>query len=88
MDRFEFVPEKGFEDAAAFPDPGSEEATRKQLMELHNQMKTYVNSMADTVTTIEGAVGDPDAIQQIEDAVSQIENFLTVSPYVVYLEEE
>jgi hypothetical protein len=88
MDRFSFKPDKGFEDASSFPDPGSESAAREQLMRLHNQMKDYVNSMADVVSSLEISTGDPDAVARIEAAIAEIQSFLNVSPYVTFLEDE
>jgi len=92
MDRFSFTPDKGFEDASSFPDPGSESAAREQLMRLHNQMKDYVNTMADSVSALEAAIGaaigDPTKIQDLIDKVNEIEAFLAVSPYVTFLEDE
>lgn len=88
MDRFSFTPDKGFEDASSFPDPGSESAAREQLMRLHNQMKEYVNSMADVVSSLEISTGDPDAVARIEAAIAEIQSFLDVSPYVTFLEDE
>jgi hypothetical protein len=88
MDRFSFTPDKGFEDASSFPDPGSESAAREQLMRLHNQMKDYVNSMADVVSSLEISTGDPDAVARIEAAIAEIQSFLNVSPYVTFLEDE
>jgi hypothetical protein len=88
MDRFSFTPDKGFEDASSFPDPGSESAAREQLMRLHNQMKEYVNSMADVVSSLEISTGDPDAVARIEAAIAEIQSFLNVSPYVTFLEDE
>lgn len=88
MDRFSFTPDKGFEDASSFPDPGSESAAREQLMRLHNQMKDYVNTMADVVSSLEISTGDPDAVARIEAAIAEIQSFLNVSPYVTFLEDE
>lgn len=88
MDRFSFTPDKGFEDASSFPDPGSESAAREQLMRLHNQMKDYVNSMADVVSSLEISTGDPEAVARIEAAIAEIQSFLNVSPYVTFLEDE
>lgn len=88
MDRFSFTPDKGFEDASSFPDPGSESAAREQLMRLHNQMKEYVNSMADVVSSLEISTGDPEAVARIEAAIAEIQSFLNVSPYVTFLEDE
>ena len=88
MERFSFTPDKGFEDASSFPDPGSESAAREQLMRLHNQMKEYVNSMADVVSSLEISTGDPEAVARIEAAIAEIQSFLNVSPYVTFLEDE
>lgn len=57
-------------------------------MRLHNQMKEYVNSMADVVSSLEISTGDPDAVARIEAAIAEIQSFLDVSPYVTFLEDE
>lgn len=67
MDKFEFTPKKGFEDASAYPDPISESETREQLMRPSKQLADYINKdVFNAIASISGASGNPDAINQIQ----------------------
>lgn len=67
MDKFEFTPKKGFEDASAYPDPISESETREQLMRPSKQLAEYINTnVLNAIVSISGASGNPDAINQIQ----------------------
>lgn len=67
MDKFEFTPKKGFEDASAYPDPISESETREQLMRPSKQLAEYINKdVFNAIVSISGASGNPTAISQIQ----------------------
>lgn len=67
MDKFEFTPKKGFEDASAYPDPISESETREQLMRPSKQLAEYINKdVFNAIVSISGASGNPTAINQIQ----------------------
>lgn len=67
MDKFEFTPKKGFEDASAYPDPISESETREQLMRPSKQLAEYINKdVFNAIASISGATGNPEAISQIQ----------------------
>ena len=67
MDKFEFTPKKGFEDASAYPDPISESETREQLMRPSKQLAEYINKdVFNAIVSISGASGNPNAINQIQ----------------------
>lgn len=71
MDKFEFTPKKGFEDASAYPDPISESETREQLMRPSRQLADYINSnVLTSITALTGATGDAESIKQIQDMLS------------------
>ena len=94
MDAFAFTPSNVFKDAAAFTDPGNEEETRSQLSLPHEQTRDYintnivpaVNTLQSDVEALKAAVGDPEAIQEILDAVTQIQGFLAVTDEIAYVE--
>ena len=67
MDKFEFTPKKGFEDASAYPDPISESETREQLMRPSKQLAEYINTnVLNAIVSISGSSGNPEAISQIQ----------------------
>lgn len=71
MDKFEFTPKKGFEDASAYPDPISESETREQLMRPSKQLAEYINKdVFNAIVSISGASGNPDAISQIQNMLN------------------
>lgn len=71
MDKFEFTPKKGFEDASAYPDPISESETREQLMRPSKQLAEYINSnVVTSITALTGATGDAESIKQIQDMLN------------------
>ena len=71
MDKFEFTPKKGFEDASAYPDPISESETREQLMRPSKQLAEYINSnVVTSITALTGATGDVESIKQIQDMLN------------------
>ena len=71
MDKFEFTPKKGFEDASAYPDPISESETREQLMRPSKQFAEYINSnVVTSITALTGATGDAESIKQIQDMLN------------------
>lgn len=101
MDRFEFTPSTGFNDASAFADPASESETREQLFRPHEQTRDYLNNtlvpqvetsaqdiatLKSEVQALVGATGDPTAIQNILNAIAQVNDFLTVIDSVAYVE--
>lgn len=68
MDKFEFTPKKGFEDASAYPDPISESETREQLMRPSKQLAEYINNnVVTSITALTGATGNAESIKQIQD---------------------
>ena len=70
MDKFEFTPKKGFEDASAYPDPISESETREQLMRPSKQLAEYINNnVLTSITALAGATGSAEAIKQIADNI-------------------
>lgn len=100
MDNFSFTPSNVFKNTSAFTDPGTEEETRTQLSTPHEQTRDYINAnivptvnqavsditqLRTDVEALAGAVGDPQAIQQILDAISQIEGFLAVADTVTFV---
>ena len=71
MDKFEFTPKKGFEDASAYPDPISESETREQLMRPSKQLAEYINNnVVTSITALTGATGDAESIKQIQDMLN------------------
>ena len=71
MDKFEFTPKKGFEDASAYPDPISESETREQLMRPSKQLAEYINKdVFNAIVSISGASGNPTAINQIQQMLN------------------
>lgn len=44
MNKFKFVPQDGFRDASAFPNPTSEAETRSQMQSIPDQLKDYINN--------------------------------------------
>ena len=78
MQAFNFNPEQGFLDTGVYTDPTSETEARTQLFSLHDQTRTFINSMVNTmnsmeeaITTIAAATGvDPTALAQILDALN------------------
>ena len=73
MQAFNFNPEQGFLDTGVYTDPTSETEARTQLFSLHDQTRTFINSMVnsinsmeDEIETIAAATGiDPTALAQI-----------------------
>lgn len=54
MNKFSFNPAKGFEDKSRYPDPSSEDDTRKQFQSLHNQTRDFINdTIVPEVTNLE-----------------------------------
>ncbi len=86
MDSFNFTPINGFEDSVSFPDPSSEEEAREQLMTPLNQLKTYVNSMADAITTLEGTFGDQEAFDTLVAQIQSVQALLN-QPIAMLVEE-
>nr|DAK76785.1 MAG TPA: hypothetical protein [Bacteriophage sp.] len=87
MDKFEFTPKKGFEDASAYPDPISESETREQLMRPSKQLADYINKdVFNAIVSISGASGNPDAIGQIQkmlnDYKTNVDDALKESKHV------
>ena len=71
MDKFEFTPKKGFEDASAYPDPISESETREQLMRPSKQLAEYINNnVVTSITALTGATGNAESIKQIQDMLN------------------
>lgn len=71
MDKFEFTPKKGFEDASAYPDPISESETREQLMRPSRQLAEYINTnVLTSITALTGATGNAESIKQIQDMLN------------------
>lgn len=71
MDKFEFTPKKGFEDASAYPDPISESETREQLMRPSKQLAEYINKdVFNAIVSISGATGNQHAINQIQQMLN------------------
>ena len=71
MDKFEFTPKKGFEDASAYPDPISESETREQLMRPSKQLAEYINKdVFNAIVSISGATGNQSAINQIQQMLN------------------
>ena len=71
MDKFEFTPKKGFEDASAYPDPISESETREQLMRPSKQLAEYINNnVLTSIAALAGATGDAESIKQIQDMLN------------------
>ena len=80
MDKFEFTPKKGFEDATAYPDPISESETREQLMRPSKQLADYINKdVFNAIASISGASGNPEAISQIQKMLNDYKT--TVDTY-------
>lgn len=94
MDSFSFTPANVFKDASTFTDPSSEEETRTQLSLPHEQTRDFINTnlvpavndLQSKVLALEGAVGDPEAIQQILDAIAQVQSLLSATETVAYVE--
>ena len=77
MDEFVFTPEQGFLDTGVYTDPTSETEARTQLFSLHDQTRTFINSMVANMNTMQREIdlipavqGDPDAMQDILDALA------------------
>ena len=93
MDSFAFTPANGFNDASTFTDPASEAETRSQLFSPHEQTRDYINNtivpaintLQTQVQAISGAVGDPEALQEILDAIASIQDFLTTTDELAYV---
>lgn len=49
INRFNFDPVAGYEDAVSFPDPVGEWDTREQLQRLHSQTRDKLNDVIDHV---------------------------------------
>lgn len=94
MDSFSYTPATVFKDSAVFTDPGSETEAREQLSRPHEQARDYINAnlvpavndLQTRVLALEGAVGDPAAIQEILDAIAQIQSLLTATETIAYVE--
>ena len=88
MDKLIFNPVNGFLDASAYPDPNTETQVREQLMSLHSQAQEYLNGpVYDAIVALQAATGDPDAIQEIMDAIATIQDFLTSADALVYMKD-
>lgn len=93
MDSFTFNPANVFKDTSVFTDPSSEDETREQLSSPHEQTRDFINAnvvpalneLESKVLALEGAVGDPTAIQELLAAVAQIQAFLAVSDTIAYV---
>lgn len=93
MDSFTFNPANVFKDTSVFTDPSSEDETREQLSSPHEQTRDFINTnvvpalneLESKVLALEGAVGDPTAIQELLAAVAQIQAFLAVSDTIAYV---
>lgn len=94
MDSFTFTPTEGFNDASIYTNPGSETETRRQLFTPHEQTRDYINNnvvpvvseLQTDVEALKAATGDPEAIQEIMDAVAQIQSFLNIANAAAYVE--
>ena len=62
MDKFNFTPTDGFKDGSAYPNPTNETETREQLQRPLDQLKTFINSMIDTLAGENGfkEIGTPE----------------------------
>ena len=81
INEFSFTPADGFLDTEAYPDPSTETQVRTQLMSLHSQIKTYLNSDVKTaIEAIAASQGDPEAIQEIMDALSDLDDLVGTLP--------
>lgn len=86
MEKFQFTPENGFEDATAFPDPGSETETREQIFRLHQQTRDYINNQIYPViggfdNAIEEAKASAEeAKQAAKDAQSSSDSAFATTP--------
>lgn len=94
MDSFTFNPPNVFKDTSVFTDPSSEDETRSQLSLPHEQTRDFINTnlvpavndLESKVLALEGAVGDPEAIQELLDAVASIQSFLNTYETIAYVE--
>lgn len=88
MDKFEFTPKKGFEDASAYPDPISESETREQLMRPSKQLADYINKdVFNAIASISGASGNPEAIEQIQKILNEYKHTFTTKAEYEGLED-
>ncbi len=93
MDSFAFTPANGFNDASTFTDPASEAETRSQLFSPHEQTRDYINNtivptvndLISQVQGLSGAVGDPEALQEILDAIATVRDFLDSAEELAYV---
>lgn len=51
LDKFNFIPTKGFLDSNYYSDPSNEVETRTQLQSLHTQTQTFINNLIDKLNT-------------------------------------
>ena len=69
----EFNPATGLNDSSVFPDPASEQETREQLQELHDQTRDYINNTLIPEITTEAAglieLSDGSTVQQAIDSL-------------------
>ena len=94
MDSFTFNPPNVFKDTSVFTDPSSEDETRGQLSLPHEQTRDFINTnlvpavndLESKVLALEGAVGDPEAIQALLEAVASIQSFLNTYETIAYVE--
>jgi len=81
LNTFDFVPEDGFLDTEAYPDPSTEAQVRTQLMSLHTQTKDYLNTQVKTaIEAIAASQGDPEAIAEIMDALDDLDDIVGTLP--------
>lgn len=94
MEQFAFTPASGFKDANTFTDPATEADTRAQLFLPHEQTRDYINntivpavtSLEQMVQAIAGMSGDPQALQDILDAIASVQDFLALTEDIAYVE--
>lgn len=77
MDQFAYNPEQGFLDTGVYTDPTSGTEARTQLFSLHQQTRDFINTMVSAMNTMQLEIdlipavqGDPDAMQDILDALA------------------
>ena len=89
MENFAFDPVNGFKDTASYPDPASGTAAREQLMSLHTQTQTFintqlvavVNSLQTVVNNLSGSLETDEtnignlqtAVQNLQTAVGNLQ---------------
>lgn len=84
IDKFQFDPVEGLQNASAYPDdPGNEDAFREQLQRPLNQIKEYVNSLVDTYAKTEAGTSGAEeigseAITGLMDPSNPLQPALTV----------